>query len=108
MTDGTYTSALENVYHTLGRIDGKLDSFDSRVRNLEAKDAARAAREVLEQQQVDQLRKEMADVKLIASDSQQSLQLRDALKKYWYLVAFVVAPVILNTIDTITGILRER
>lgn len=43
--NATYTGALQQVLHQLGRLDGKLDAFDNRLRIIENEQAAAKVRQ---------------------------------------------------------------
>lgn len=105
MADETYTGALQNIYHTLGRIDGKLDSFDSRIRSLEEREAGRAAREVLEGEALVILRGEVEAIKAVTDKHESQADLREAFKRYWYVAAFLLLPLALNTAYTVKNLI---
>lgn len=92
----SYTDALAQVMVTLGRIDGKLDSFDNRLRAVENQQAA--WQELLKVQEPDserwKKRIESQDARLQELENQRSLA--DAMKHYWYVVALFVVPTLVN------------
>lgn len=97
----SYTGTLQSVYHTLGRIDGKLDSFDSRIRLLEERESGRAAVERLERESLDNLKNEVISLKRLVENLNNQDLVRDAVRKYWYVLILAILPVIFNTIQTI-------
>jgi hypothetical protein len=103
--DETYTGALQNIYHTLGRIDGKLDSFDSRIRSLEEREAGRAAREALEGDAFIVLKAEVDAIKAVSDKHETQADIREAIKRYWYVAAFLLLPLLLNTAYTIKNLI---
>jgi cytochrome c-type biogenesis protein CcmH/NrfG len=93
----SYTDALSQVMVQLGRIDGKLDSFDSRLRSVEEQQAA--WRELVRTQEPEserwKQRIEKQGERLEVLESRRSLG--DAIKHYWYVVLFIAVPVVANT-----------
>jgi hypothetical protein len=108
MADETYTGALQNVYHTLGRIDGKLDSFDARVRSLEEREAARSAREALELESMVQLKDEVAAIKEVTDSHKNQEDVRAVVHRYWYVAVFLVVPLVLNTAYTVKSLIGGK
>lgn len=89
---------LRSIQHHVGRIDGKFDLQDKRLRALEEKEAARAATEMIEREVLSALKAEVHEIKVVATEHESESDVREAIKKYWYLIAFIVVPVVLNMI----------
>lgn len=97
----SYTGTLQNVYHTLGRIDGKLDSFDARVRSLEEREAGRSAREVLEMESIVLMKEKVLQHDEVIGTFQSDKFVKEALKKYWWVFVAIVTPILINLANTI-------
>lgn len=99
----TYTNALQQVYLTLGRIDGKLDSFDARVRSLEEKEAGRSARESIEMESLVDLKSTVGELHQTVGQLKVDSIVKDILRKYWWAIALFVLPVGLNLANTVAN-----
>lgn len=103
----SYTDALSQVMVTLGRIDGKLDSFDNRLRAVEEQQAA--WRELVKVQEPDaerwkrRIEKDSERIDLL--ERQRSLG--DSMKHYWYVAVLIVVPIALNTAYVVKQFLRD-
>lgn len=86
--DASYTGVVQQVLVQLGRIEGKLDSFDQRLRVVEEQQAA--WREVTRVQRI-----EGHENRLLTLEAQRTFS--DSLKHYWYVAAAVVIPVAINS-----------
>lgn len=102
--ESSYTGALQQVLHQLGRIDGKLDAYDTRIRALEQEHAAWRELRSANERVAAEWDRWRAGVDGDVESLNETRSVGRALRKHWYLVAAVVIPVALNTVDTITRI----
>jgi hypothetical protein len=107
--NGGYTGAMQQVLIQLGRIDGKLDNFDVRVRSLEEQQAAwRELVKVSEadsSQWKDRIVRNEVRLDVLEDRDKEKFSIRRHWR--WLLVAALpTALVIVNIIDTIGDIQR--
>lgn len=95
----SYTGALYQVLETLGRIDGKFDALDSRLRSMEQFAAAQRATEDLERARVDRVEERV--VELSRRDDA-----RFTLRTHWKWVMLAALPLILASVSAIADLVR--